>query len=87
VPMIEPVWVISEAPARAMPKSVTLTRPSSSMITLWGLRSRCTIPRRCAKRAARRTCSVISMARSAGSGASSRTIESSERPSRYSMTM
>ena len=28
VPMIEPVSVMSEAPARAMPKSVTLTRPS-----------------------------------------------------------
>ena len=40
VPMIEPVSVTSEAPARAIPKSVTLTRSSSSMITLWGLRSR-----------------------------------------------
>ena len=37
-----------------MPKSVTLTRPSSSRITLCGLRSRWTIPRLCAKRAARR---------------------------------
>ena len=87
MPMIEPVWVISEAPARAMPKSVTLTRPSSSMITLCGLRSRCTTLRRCAKRAARSTCSVSSIARSGASGASSRTIESSERPSRNSIAM
>ena len=54
VPMIEPVSVMSDAPARAMPKSVTLARPSSSTITLCGLMSRCTTPRRCAKRAALR---------------------------------
>ena len=35
--MIEPVSVMSEAPARAIPKSVTFARPSSSTITLWGL--------------------------------------------------
>ena len=40
MPMIEPVCVMSDAPARAMPKSVTFARPSSSTITLWGLRSR-----------------------------------------------
>ncbi len=34
VPMIEPVSVISDAPARAMPKSVTFTAPCSSTITL-----------------------------------------------------
>ena len=34
VPMIEPVSVMSDAPARAIPKSVTLARPSPSMITL-----------------------------------------------------
>ena len=42
---------MSDAPARAMPKSVTFTWPSSSMITLCGLMSRCTIPRPWAKRA------------------------------------
>ena len=63
VPMIEPVCVMSEAPAaRAMPKSVTLARPSSSTMTLWGLMSRWMIPRRWAKRAARRTCTVRSIA-------------------------
>ena len=39
VPMIEPVSVISEAPARAIPKSVTLAFHSSSTITLCGLKS------------------------------------------------
>src|ERR671937_695829 len=52
VPMIEPVCVMSEAPARAMPKSVTFARPSPSTMTLCGLRSRWMIPRRCAQRAA-----------------------------------
>ena len=51
MPMIEPVSVMSDAPARAIPKSVTFARPSSSTITLCGLMSRWTIPRRWAKRA------------------------------------
>jgi hypothetical protein len=38
--MIEPVSVISEAPARAIPKSVTLSSSSVPTMTLWGLRSR-----------------------------------------------
>ena len=54
--MIEPVCVMSDAPARAMPKSVTFARPSASTITLCGLRSRWMTPRRWAKRAARRIC-------------------------------
>ena len=45
VPRTEPVWVISEAPARAIPKSLTLARPSASTSTFCGLRSRWTIPR------------------------------------------
>ena len=45
VPMIEPVSVMSDVPARAIPKSVTRTRPSWSISTLCGLMSRCTIPR------------------------------------------
>ena len=48
VPMTEPVSVMSEVPARAMPKSVTRTRPSWSIRTLWGLMSRCTTPCLCA---------------------------------------
>ncbi len=42
--------MISDAPARAMPKSVTRARPSASTRTLWGFRSRWTIPRACANR-------------------------------------
>ena len=85
--MIEPVCVMSEAPARAIPKSVTLARPSSSTMTLWGLRSRWMIPRRWAKRAARSTWMVRSMASSGFSGACSVTTSFSERPRRYSMAM
>ena len=85
--MIEPVSVMSEAPARAMPKSVTLARSSSSTITLCGLRSRWTTPRRWAKRAARRICEVMSIARSGSSGASARMSSLSVRPSRYSIAM
>ncbi len=48
VPMIEPASVIWLEPARAMPKSATLTRPSWSTSTLCGLMSRWTIPFRCA---------------------------------------
>ena len=85
--MIEPVCVMSDAPARAIPKSVTLARSSASTITLWGLRSRWMIPRRWAKRAARRIWVVRSIARSGSSGASSVMIFFSVRPSRYSIAM
>ena len=43
-------------PARAMPKSVTFTRPSSSMMMFCGLMSRWMTSRRCAKRSASRIC-------------------------------
>jgi hypothetical protein len=85
--MIEPVSVMSEAPARAIPKSVTFARPSSSTITLWGLRSRWITPRWWAKRAARRIWMAMSIARSGLSGPSSARICLSDRPSRYSMAM
>ncbi len=85
--MIEPVWVMSEAPALAIPKSVTLARSSSSRMTLWGLKSRWMIPRRWAKRAARRIWTTMSTARRGSSGPSSRTTSLSERPWRYSMAM
>ncbi len=55
-----------------MPKSVTLTRPSSSTMTLCGLKSRWMTPRLWAKRAARRTWMVMSIARPGSSGPSSR---------------
>ena len=85
--MIEPVSVMSEAPARAMPKSVTLAWSASSMITLWGLRSRWITPRRWAKRAALRIWIVMSIARIGSSGASWRISCLSERPGRYSIAM
>ncbi len=87
VPMIEPVSVMSEAPARAIPKSVTLASPASSTITLWGLRSRWMIPRRWANRAALRIWIVMSIARIGSSGASSRISCLSVRPGRYSIAM
>ncbi len=55
MPITEPVWVMSETPARAIPKSVTIALPSASTITFWGFRSRWTMPLRWAKRAASST--------------------------------
>ncbi len=80
VPMIEPVSVISDAPARAMPKSVTLAWPLSSTITLCGLKSRWMTPRRWAKPAAARIWRPRSIARSWSSGASAATTSLSVRP-------
>ena len=85
--MIEPVSVMSDAPALAIPKSVTFARPSSSRMTLCGLMSRCTTPRLCAKRAARSTWIVMSIAVSDGIAPCSRTSCLSVRPSRYSIAM
>ncbi len=85
--MIEPVSVMSEAPARAIPKSVTRARPSSSRITLWGFKSRWMTPRLCAKRAARRICVTMSMAVCGSSAPCSRTTVFSERPATYSIAM
>ena len=56
VPMIDPVSVIWLVPERAMPKSVTFSRPSGATTTLCGLMSRWTIPFRCAKPSAARIC-------------------------------
>ncbi len=85
--MIEPVSVMSEAPARAIPKSVTLAWSASSTITLWGLRSRWMTPRRWAKRAARRIWTARSIALTGSSGASWRISCLSERPGTYSIAM
>ncbi len=85
--MIEPVSVISEAPARAMPKSVTLAWPFSSTITLCGLKSRWMTPWRWAKAAAARICSPSSTTCCSGSGASLATMSLSVRPRRCSIAM
>ncbi len=85
MPSTDPVWVISEAPARAMPKSVTRARPSASTITLPGLRSRWTIPRSWAKRAPARIWRVISTASPTERPRSIRSF--SEAPSTNSIAM
>ena len=85
--MIDPVSVISEAPARAIPKSVTFSVSSGATITLWGLKSRCTTPRRCANPAAPRIWIPNEIARSCDSGASALSRSRSVRPGRFSMTM
>ena len=87
MPITEPVSVMSDAPARAIPKSVTFARPSSSTMTLCGLMSRWTMPRRCAKRAAWRIWIVRSAASDGSSAPWSRTICFSERPGRNSIAM
>ena len=79
MPITEPVWVISETPARAMPKSVTVALPSASTITFWGLRSRWTTPWRWAKRAPSSTWRIRPTACSGVSPASISCF--SERPS------
>ncbi len=78
---------MSDTPARAIPKSVTRTRPSVSISTLWGLMSRCTMPRLWAKRAARRIWSVMSAEASGGAGPRSRMMSFSVRPSTNSIAM
>jgi hypothetical protein len=64
--MIEPASVICDAPARAMPKSVTFSRSPIRM--LCGLMSRWMIPCRCAKRSASRISWVYASACAIGSG-------------------
>ena len=56
VPMIDPVSVIWLVPARAIPKSITLIRPSGATATLCGLMSRWTTPCWCANPSAARIC-------------------------------
>ena len=58
MPRIEPASVMPESPARAMPKSMTLTVPSRSSMTFCGLMSRCTMPLRCANSTAASSCSA-----------------------------
>ncbi len=85
VPSTEPVWVISEAPARAIPKSVTLARPSESTSTFCGFMSRWTIPWACAYLAPANTWWTISTASPTDSPRSIRSF--SDAPSTYSIAM
>ena len=85
MPITEPVWVISETPARAIPKSVTTALPSASTITFCGFRSRWTIPWRWAKRAASSTWRISA---TACSGVRPRVDQLLQRrPSTYCMAM
>jgi hypothetical protein len=86
VPMIDPASVICEAPARAIPKSVTFRR-SPPMRMLCGLTSRWMIPCRCAKRSASRISSVNAIACGIGSGPRVRMSSLRLRPSMTSMAM
>ncbi len=64
-----PVWVIEVTPlssARAMPKSMTLTLPLRSNMTLPGLMSRCTRPMSCEASSAFSTPMVTRSASSTG---------------------
>ena len=87
MPTIEPASVISLAPARAIPKSATLTRPSRSTSTLCGLMSRWMIPFLCAYRSAARIWRVYEIATGTGHGPRVTISSFSVRPSMYSITM
>ena len=56
------VVIATEPVARAMPKSVILTRPSGSTSRLPGLMSRCTTPAACATPSASATWSPSNLA-------------------------
>ena len=62
MPSTDPVWVISEAPALAIPKSATRARPWRSTSTFWGFRSRWMIPCSWANFAPARTWRISSTA-------------------------
>ena len=85
--MIDPVSVISDAPADAIPKSVTFAASSGPTMTLCGLKSRCTTPRLWANDAAWRIWMVRSIARRWSSGASSPISCLSVRPLTRSIAM
>ena len=88
MPMIEPVWVMSEAPARAIPKSVTFARALVVDDHVVRLEVAVDDPRRCAKRAALQDLHRRCRSRASGSSGASCAISSfSERPSRYSIAM
>ncbi len=72
---------------RAMPKSVTTTRPPWSSMTLYEVTSRWTIARACAALSADSTASAMDTASSGGSAPSRRSRCLSVSPRTYSMAM
>ena len=87
MPIMAPVRVSAESPMRAMPKSVTTTRPSSASITLYEVTSRWTMCRPCAAPSAESTARAIWTASSGGSAPSRRRRCFSVSPGTYSMAM
>ena len=71
------------APAR--PKSVIFARPRPSIITLAGLRSRCSTPSSCAAARPAQSCRAISTALSSGSRPMRRSSDARSSPSTYSI--
>ena len=87
VPRMEPASVIPESPARAMPKSMTLTVPPRSSMTFCGLMSRCTMPLRWANSTAASSC-IATATDSLPLSLPRRRMRSLRvSPSTYSMTM
>ena len=86
VPSSAPVLVrLAARGEEAMPKSVTLTRPSAAISRLPGLMSRCTTPLRCAACSAWAAWASTSAVRRGGSGPVASTA-ASDGPSTSSMT-
>ena len=79
------IW--ASATARAIPKSVTFTRPSRLIMMLPGFTSRWTIPRWWAAWRARAVSAVIRAAWRGGRAPVRLTIEARSSPSTSSMTM
>ncbi len=71
--------------ARAMPKSVTTTRPSLPRSTLSGLRSRCTTPAACAPASPSAMATPTATARPTEKAPSRASAAESDSPSTYSM--
>ncbi|SKZ53631.1 Uncharacterised protein [Mycobacteroides abscessus subsp. abscessus] len=70
-----------------MPKSITLTAPALSIMTLAGFMSRCTIPLRWLKSMAAATSAIHVMACRGDTGPLARNTSRSVSPSTYSITM
>ncbi len=88
VPTAAPVRVCRCAPtSRAMPKSITFTRPARVIMTFAGLMSRWITPLSCAWSSASSTARVMRVASGHGNAPCTATRLSSVSPSTYSITM
>ena len=90
MPSTDEVWVsveVDSLTARAMPKSMTFTAPSSVIMMFAGLTSRWMIPLRCEKSIAPHTSAITPRARSGSIAPWVRTMSRTVSPSTNSMTM